>query len=63
MSEFTQSVPQFAARLQRVGFVLEADDEFVDIPDHSGKAGASFADYLLKPEIKGVVEVDIGQHW
>jgi hypothetical protein len=60
-SEFAQSFTQFATEFHRVQFVLKAGYKVVRITDETGEACATLAIDFLKPEIKGVVKIDVCQ--
>jgi hypothetical protein len=45
----------------RILSILETGYVIISITNQSGKTGAALAEYLLKPEIKGIVKVDVGQ--
>ena len=59
--ELAQSFTLFFAKPFRILSILETGYVIIGITNQSGKTGAALAEYLLKPEVKGIVKVDIGQ--
>lgn len=59
--KLAQTFTQFLAKPLRFLLILKADDKIIDITDEPGKPCAALAVNLLKPEIKGVVKIDVRQ--